>query len=74
MSTMYRATTMGLALATAAIKRSKKVDPNSAGEDATRMVLYRMDNTELGVKKERGTNAHLKHSTAKKLRANGVLE
>ena len=73
MSTIYTATTMGMALANAALKRAQKVDPNAVGEDATRMVLYRMEHTELGVKKQRGTNAHLKHSTAEKLKSAGVL-
>ena len=72
--TMFRATSVGLAFANAAIKSADgKPLPADQSKWIERKVFDNMEHTQIGVRKDKGTNAHLKFSTANKLKASGIL-
>jgi hypothetical protein len=67
--TMYRATSVGLAFAEALAKAQKgrsSIPPDQA-HWIERKVADNMEHTQIGVKKERSTNAKLTFKTAKRM-------
>jgi hypothetical protein len=66
---VYRPTSMGAALAMAAMK----VDHQQPGNWVARRTLYNAEHTKLGVTADQSGNAKLKYSTAKKLEKAGIL-
>jgi hypothetical protein len=73
MKRFYRPTTLGLALAEAAIKAAPKVEHANESNWITRRVLGNLDREHIGVVSEASTNAHLSFKTAQQLKKDGVL-
>lgn len=67
----YRPTTMGLALAQAALKKDQNVKPNESNWVQRRIALN-LDRNGLGVIKEQ-EQVHLKYKTAQKLKSEGII-
>lgn len=70
---VVRPTTIGLALANAALKTAPKIKKMDESNWVTRRVVSNLDSTKLGITTERAVNAHLSYRTAQRLAAGGIL-
>lgn len=72
---MYVPTAVGLALANAAFRHALTTKNPKADQSnwITRKVLIDTEEEAVGMRRINSTNARLKHGTAEKLKANGVL-